>query len=57
MTPEEFRQSLLDQGITVTDQQLAQFNYYYHFLVETNEHVNLTAITDREEVYLKHFYD
>lgn len=57
MTPEEFRQSLLDQGITVTDQQLAQFDYYYHFLVETNEQVNLTAITDREEVYLKHFYD
>lgn len=57
MTPEEFRQSLLDQGIAVTDLQLEQFDQYYQLLVATNEHVNLTAITDRSEVYLKHFYD
>jgi len=57
MTPEEFRQSLLDQGIAVTDRQLEQFDQYYQLLVATNEHVNLTAITDQSEVYLKHFYD
>jgi len=34
-----------------------QFDIYYERLIETNEHVNLTAITDRNEVYIKHFED
>ncbi|OCA92161.1 16S rRNA (guanine(527)-N(7))-methyltransferase [Bacillus wudalianchiensis] len=37
--------------------QLEQFDLYYQLLVEWNEKMNLTAITDEEEVYLKHFYD
>lgn len=57
MTPEEFRAALASHGIEVTDAQMAQFEKYYQLLVATNEHVNLTAITDRDEVYLKHFYD
>src|SRR5690606_11900683 len=36
---------------------LNQFERYYELLIERNEKVNLTAITDKEEVYLKHFYD
>ncbi|HFI0464245.1 TPA: 16S rRNA (guanine(527)-N(7))-methyltransferase RsmG [Streptococcus suis] len=53
----EFRQALLDHGIDLTDQQMAQFETYYQHLVEWNEKINLTAITDKKEVYLKHFYD
>ena len=57
MTPEEFRQALAAQGIELTARQLEQFAIYYQFLVETNQHLNLTAITEEKEVYLKHFYD
>ena len=35
--------------------QLEQFETYYETLVEWNEKMNLTAITEKEEVYLKHF--
>lgn len=33
------------------------FECYYNFLVEENEKYNLTAITDKDEVYYKHFLD
>src|SRR5690625_2899899 len=52
-----YQSQLKEKGIELSDQQLAQFNLYYQILVEWNEKMNLTAITDREEVYLKHFYD
>lgn len=57
MNPEQFRQALSEQGIELSDEQMEQFDIYFKTLVEWNEKVNLTAITDREEVYLKHFYD
>ncbi|MDT2757938.1 16S rRNA (guanine(527)-N(7))-methyltransferase RsmG [Enterococcus asini] len=57
MLPEEFRQQLLADGITLTDQQMQQFATYFRLLVEWNEKMNLTAITEEKEVYLKHFYD
>ena len=53
----EFQNILKDKGIILSDKQLKQFNRYYEVLVEWNEKMNLTAITDKEEVYLKHFYD
>ena len=34
-----------------------KFEMYFNILVEENEKYNLTAITEKEEVYLKHFYD
>ena len=37
--------------------QKEQFHQYFQLLVEWNEKMNLTAITDEEGVYLKHFYD
>nr|WP_285853441.1 16S rRNA (guanine(527)-N(7))-methyltransferase RsmG [Sporosarcina luteola] len=46
-----------EQGIPLTEHQLQQFNKYFHTLVEWNEKMNLTAITDSPSVYLKHFYD
>ena len=33
------------------------FNKYYTFLVEENEKYNLTSITEKQEAYIKHFYD
>ncbi|CAM4262471.1 16S rRNA (guanine(527)-N(7))-methyltransferase RsmG [Weissella hellenica] len=57
MNPEEFAAALRDKNIVLDDKQLAQYQTYYDRLVAVNEHMNLTAITDRDEVYLKHFYD
>ena len=44
-------------GIDVTGEQLEKLEIYCNFLLEYNTHTNLTAIKNREEVYLKHFYD
>lgn len=57
MYPEEFREQLLAEQIELTDRQMAQFHTYFQLLVEWNEKMNLTAITEEKEVYLKHFYD
>lgn len=57
MTPEEFYELLKQQQIELTDRQKQQFEHYFELLVEWNEKINLTAITDKKEVYLKHFYD
>ena len=53
----EFQNILKEKGIEVSEYQLQQFQKYYEILVEWNEKMNLTAITDKEDVYLKHFYD
>ncbi|AGY82727.1 MULTISPECIES: 16S rRNA (guanine(527)-N(7))-methyltransferase RsmG [Carnobacterium] len=57
MNPEEFKKALEDKGMTVTEKQMEQFDQYLKLLQEWNEKINLTAITQKEEVYLKHFYD
>ncbi|MEO2075777.1 MAG: 16S rRNA (guanine(527)-N(7))-methyltransferase RsmG [Bacillus sp. (in: firmicutes)] len=57
MNIEQFVTSLAEKGITLTDKQLDQFQTYFETLVEWNEKMNLTAITEKHEVYLKHFYD
>ncbi|WP_027093038.1 16S rRNA (guanine(527)-N(7))-methyltransferase RsmG [Cohnella thermotolerans] len=44
-------------GIALSERQLEQFELYYRLLVEWNEKMNLTGITEREAVYEKHFYD
>lgn len=54
---EQFFRLLTERGIALTDRQLEQFELYYRELVTWNEKMNLTAITDREQVYIKHFYD
>ncbi len=41
----------------LTVQQNNQLDIYYNMLIETNSKFNLTAITDRDEVYTKHFVD
>lgn len=44
-------------GITLTDTQVSQLLQYYDLLVEWNSFMNLTGITEYEEVVIKHFVD
>lgn len=44
-------------GVEISDKQLQQFNTYYELLVKWNEVMNLTAITDFEDVCKLHFVD
>ena len=44
-------------GINLSPEQLEQFAAYYQELVDWNQRMNLTAITDYEEVQVKHFLD
>jgi 16S rRNA (guanine527-N7)-methyltransferase len=53
----QFGDLLLAQGITLSSDQLKQFSDYYEQLIIWNEKMNLTGITEREQVYIKHFYD
>ncbi len=44
-------------GLHLTPQQLEDFERYYELLVSENEKYNLTAITEKQDVYIKHFLD
>lgn len=57
MNQNEFIEELRKLEIYPTDVQLQQLEKYYEMLIEYNKKMNLTAITDKEDVYLKHFYD
>ena len=57
MTKEEFIQELKKLNIELTNSMLNKLDKFYHLLIEWNEKINLTAITNKNEVYLKHFYD
>lgn len=52
-----FIQRLEQIGLTVTKEQLAQFRIYFDLLVEWNNKINLTALTEAQDVYEKHFLD
>ena len=61
MNIEEFKKIMIFYGekidIKFTEEQLNQFYKYMNLLLEWNEKINLTAITDPNEVILKHFID
>lgn len=57
MTIEEFIKEVEALGLNVTEEQLKQLDIIYTTLVETNKTMNLTRITEKDDVYLKHFYD
>lgn len=54
---DKLKKDALIFGVDLTDAQLSQFYTYYKLLIEWNEKINLTAITDFEEVLSKHFLD
>lgn len=57
MKKEEFIQCCKDNGLELTDYQIEQYELYAKTLKQWNEKMNLTAITEFEEVLDKHFYD
>ena len=52
-----FERGLSELEITLSDSQKQQFLRYYEYLIEVNQVMNLTAITEYEEVIAKHFLD
>ena len=54
---DRFEMELEELGIRLTEEQKKQFHRYYEMLVEWNKVMNLTGITDYDEVNLKHFTD
>lgn len=57
MNETQFIEKCKEIGIELSDKQCQQFRDYATLLVEWNEKMNLTAITQMEEIYEKHFYD
>lgn len=57
MNQNDFIEALKKLNISPTQEQLDQLEKYYELLIEYNKVMNLTGITQKEDVYLKHFYD
>lgn len=57
MTEQKFIEEIKKLGITPTKNNLQKLEKFYQLLIEWNKKINLTRITNKEEVYLKHFYD
>ena len=53
----DFKRLVNELGLTLSDRQYEQFIRYYEMLVEWNNVMNLTAITEYDEVIVKHFAD
>lgn len=53
----DFKSELEKLNINLTDEMNNKFELYYSKLVEVNSYMNLTAITEHDEVYIKHFLD
>lgn len=51
------KDSALQYGIELTKEQTEQFQFYMEILLEWNEKINLTAITEPDDVAIKHFLD
>ena len=58
MNKEQFYSAVREKiGIELSDLQKKQYNRYYELVVEWNQKINPTAITEEEEFYTKHFFD
>lgn len=57
MNKEEFVQEIKNLGVTLSDNQIKSLETYTFELIKYNEHTNLTAIKEENDIYLKHFYD
>lgn len=51
------KEKIQELGLSVDERQAEQFDLYYQILIQWNSFMNLTAITDFEEVVRKHFVD
>ena len=57
MNEMQFKDLLEQHNILLTEKQEQQFRRYFELLQTWNEKLNLTSITQKEDVYEKHFYD
>lgn len=57
MNKELFLSHLKELNIEVTEEKLNKLEKFYELLIDWNNKINLTRIVEKEEVYLKHFYD
>jgi len=57
MNKDVFIKNLRYLNINPTTLQLEQLEKYYEVLINENQKYNLTSITNKDDVYLKHFYD
>ncbi len=57
MNKDNFIKEVEKLGIEIDNTKLNRLEKYYEMLIEYNKVMNLTGITEKEEVYLKHFYD
>lgn len=57
MNKELFLSYLKELNIEVTEEKLNKLEKFYELLIDWNNKINLTRIVEKEEVYLKHFYD
>ena len=54
---EKLKNEALTVGVQLDDTALARFKKYYEMLIDYNTRMNLTAITEEDEVIVKHFCD
>ena len=54
---QDLKETFNHYGFPLTEHQAAQFNLFRTELLRWNEHINLTAITDNDEIIHKHFLD
>lgn len=57
MSKTEFKEQLEKIGVVISEEMLVQFHQYAVLLKEWNEKMNLSAITEEDEVFTLHFYD
>ncbi|MDC3414916.1 16S rRNA (guanine(527)-N(7))-methyltransferase RsmG [Terrihalobacillus insolitus] len=57
MNTQTFVERIEQHGISINQKKQEQFALYFRTLIEWNEKMNLTAITEKEHVYVKHFFD
>ena len=57
MNKDEFKSAMAAQGHPVSDEQLARLEAYKDLLLEWNRVMNLTAITEEDQIWEKHFFD
>lgn len=57
MNREQFIIEVEKLGIGIDDSKLLKLEKFYNLLIEWNNKINLTTIVEKEDVYLKHFYD
>ncbi len=57
MTENEFIKYLDELGVEYNNDKLNKLERYFEMLIEYNKMMNLTGITEKKQVYLKHFYD